>query len=111
MFFSLTMGWEMLMRFSAHSTMEKVTGLMVSLPLSTLEMSRISLIRVSRWLLARPILWRFSRTDTGSSTFLLAIVVRPMIAFIGVLMSCDIMERKSVLARLARSAEDTAALS
>ena len=48
MFFSLIMGWEMFTRFSAVSTMEKVSGLRLSFPLSTLEMSRISLISVSR---------------------------------------------------------------
>ena len=107
----MTIGCEMFTRFSAHSTIENVTGLSVSLPLSTFEISRMSLISVSRWLLARLILRRLSRTAAVSSTFLAAIVVNPMIAFIGVRISCDIVERKSVFAWLARSAATAAARS
>ena len=111
MFFSFTIGWEMFTRFSAHSTMEKVTGLRLSLPLSTLEMSRMSLISVSKWLLARLIFRRLSLTVTWSSVFFPAIVVSPMIAFMGVRISWDMVDRKSVLARFAWSAATAAAFS
>ena len=111
MFFSRTMGWERLIRFSAHSTMEKVTGLRLSFPLSTFDISRMSLISVSRWLPARLILCRLSRTVLLSSTFFSAMAVSPMMAFMGVRMSCDMVERKSVLAWLARSASAAATFS
>ena len=55
-------------------------------------------------MLASLILRRFSCTDFVSSMFFSAMVVSPMIAFIGVRISCDIMERKSVFARLAAAA-------
>ena len=48
MFFSLIIGWERLTRFSTVSTMENVRGLSFSFPLSTLDISRMSLISVSR---------------------------------------------------------------
>ena len=47
-FFSLIMGCETVTRFSTVSTMEKVRGLRFSLPLSTLEISRMSLIKDKR---------------------------------------------------------------
>ena len=84
--------------------MEKVIGLRLSFPLSTLEISRMSLISVSRWLLARLIFLRFSDMASRSPRFFSAIAVSPMIAFIGVRMSWDIVERKSVFALLAASA-------
>ena len=104
MFFSLIIGCDRFIRFCTVSTIEKVTGLRFSFPLSTFEMSRMSLISVSRWLLARRIFLRFSAMASLSSGFFSAIVVRPMIAFIGVRMSCDIVDRKSVFALLAASA-------
>ena len=64
----------------------------------------MSLIRVSRWLLAKETLRRFSFTSFLSSRFFSVIAVSPMIAFIGVRMSCDIVERKSVFALFADSA-------
>ena len=94
----------MFTRFSTVSTMEKVSGLRLSFPLSTLEISRISLISVRRWLLARPIFLRLSLTASRSPRFFSAIVVKPMIAFIGVRISWDMVERKSVFALLADSA-------
>ena len=59
---------------------------------------------VSRWLLASPILCKLSLTMAGSSTLRCAMVVSPRIAFMGVRMSWDMAERKSLLARFAASA-------
>ena len=91
-------------RFSTVSTTENVTGDKFNFPLSTFEISRISLISVSKWLPARLILRRFSPVDSISLRFFCAIAVRPMIAFIGVRISCDMVERKSVFALFAESA-------
>ena len=104
MFFSFTIGWERFTRFDVVSTMENVTGLRLSFPLSTLEMSSMSFIRVSRWLLARLTLRRHSPTASASPRFFSAIVVSPIMAFIGVRMSWLIVERKSVFALFATSA-------
>ena len=108
MFFSLIIGWEMLTRFSTVSTIEKVRGLSFSFPLSTLEISRMSLMSVSRWLPARPILRRLSPVDSTSPRFFPAMAVRPMMAFMGVRMSWDMVERKSVFALLACAASRAA---
>ena len=51
---------------------------------------------------------RYSFTRSLSSRWLTASVVKPMMAFIGVRMSWDILERKVLLARLAFSAAATA---
>ena len=55
-------------------------------------------------MLARLIFLRFSDIASRSSSFFSAIAVSPMIAFIGVRISWDIVERKSVFALLAASA-------
>ena len=55
-------------------------------------------------MLAIEIFRRFSPTDAGSPRFFSAIVVSPMIAFIGVRISWDIVERKSVFALFAVAA-------
>ena len=62
------------------------------------------MISVRRWLLARLIFLRFSFTASRSPRFFSAIVVSPMIAFMGVRISWDMVERKSVFALLADSA-------
>ena len=60
-------------------------------------------------MLASVIFRRFSLTASVSPRFFSAIVVRPMIAFIGVRISWDIVERKSVFALLAEAASMAAA--
>ncbi len=47
-FFSLSIGCEIFTRFSTVSTIENVKGLNFSFPLSTLDISKMSLISVSR---------------------------------------------------------------
>ena len=62
-------------------------------------------------MLAIVIFRRLSLTDSVSPGFFSAIVVRPMIAFIGVRISWDIVERKSVFALFAAAASFAAAWS
>ena len=88
---------------SASSFMLKEPISSFILPLSILDISRISLIRLSRYWEERSIFLRQSSTLSGSSFSLMAIPVIPMIAFIGVRISWDMRERKSLLARLAKS--------
>ena len=73
----------------------------VVLPLSIWLISNTSLISASRWRLDEEILPRQSKTRSLSSICAMAMVVIPMIPFIGVRISWDILERKFVLAALA----------
>ena len=68
---------------------------------SILLMSRISLMRLSRWLDETDIFFRQSATFSLSSRCAVASVVIPMIAFIGVRISWLMAERKSLFARFA----------
>jgi len=101
---SAAAGYMMLTRFCTASARENSVGFRRSFPLSTLDRSRMSLIKVRRWSLARLILVRQSSTCAGLSTLRLAMAVMPTIAFIGVRISWDMEERNSVLALLALSA-------
>ena len=94
----------MLIRFSAVSTIENSLGLSDNLPLSIFEISNTSFISVNRLLLASDIFLRLLSTTSGSLTFFSVIVVNPIMAFIGVLMSWDMVDRKLVFALLASSA-------
>ena len=78
------------------------------LPLSILATSKTSLMSDSRKRDDKAILFRHSLSRSGLPTFMPAMAVIPMIAFIGVLMSCDIRERNSLLAWLACSAATSA---
>ena len=62
--------------------------------------------KFSRYTLDDSIFSRQSSVFTGSFTTLLAMVVMPLMAFMGVRISWDMRERKSVLARLTASALD-----
>ena len=75
----------------------------MAFPLSILDISKISLMSASRNLAEFSTLSRQSHTRSGSSHDSLAMESIPMIAFMGVRMSWDMRERKSDLARLARS--------
>ena len=79
-----------------------------SLPDSMRLMSSTSLMRESRWLEELMIFLRYSCTRSRLSMFVSASVVKPIMAFMGVRMSWDMLERKSVLARLAAFAASSA---
>ena len=72
-----------------------------SLPLSILDISSTSLIRLSKWLLESPIFFRQSNTRSRSSICVVAMAVIPKIAFIGVLISWLIFDRNWLFASLA----------
>ena len=91
-------------RLSTSSGRLKSSSASVIFPLSMRAMSSTSLMRPSRWRLDFVIFPRHSTTLAWLSMFAPAIAVRPMIAFIGVRMSCDMFERNSVFARFAFSA-------
>ena len=80
-------------------------------PLSIRLMSRISLIRDSRCSLEVEILARYSFTFSWLSTWEAAREVNPMMAFMGVRISWDMLFRNVVLAELALSARSKAASS
>ena len=74
------------------------------LPLSMRLISRTSLIKLNRWFPEVIIFRRYPSTCSLCSRWLRASVVKPMIAFIGVRISCDILERNVLFARFARFA-------
>ena len=89
---------------SARPLTEVATWLNLTFPLSILDMSRISLIRLSRSLPERMILLKHSSSLALSSISFLAISAKPRMAFMGVLISWDILFRNTLLALLADSA-------
>ena len=99
--FALTWGRRISLTLSAISLRLHFFSLIVTLPLSILLISSTSLIRLRRWLLEVLILSRVSATFSGSLRWEEAILVRPMIAFIGVRISWDILVRKVLLAESA----------
>ena len=99
--FAFTCGWIILTRLCISSEMLHSCSLICTFPLSILLISRISLIRLSRWLLEESTFCRQSLTCSLLSIWLAAIVANPIIAFIGVRISWDILERNVVFARLA----------
>ena len=103
-FFPPAMGRMTTLMDSISSSMEKTDWRRDILPLSILEISRMSLIRPSRWLLAAPILRVYSRTFTALSGSRASRVEKPMTAFMGVQMSWLMLERKVDFASLASCA-------
>ena len=89
----------------------KQFSLRLILPDSIRLISSTSLIRPSRWRLEASILPSESLTRSLSSICAVAIAVIPIIAFIGVRMSCDILDKKSDFALLAMLAASKASLS
>ena len=81
----------------------RVNSPMVSatLPLSILETSSTSLIRLKRCWPEAVIFFVYSRTFTGLSASFVSRVVKPRMAFMGVRISWDMLERKVVLELLA----------
>ena len=71
------------------------------MPLSIFDISSTSFISRSKCLLETLILLKQPLTFSGSNKLALAIAVIPIMAFIGVRISCDIDDRKLLLARLA----------
>ena len=78
--------------------------LRVSFPLSILDMSSTSLISPSRCRPDREIFRRQFCTCCMSFRLAVAMAVMPTMAFMGVRMSWDMLERNSLLARLACTA-------
>ena len=81
-----------------------------SFPLSINDISSISFIRERRYDEALSILSRYSVTLLPSIAFFLTREESPIIEFSGVLISCDIMDRKSLFASF-RAFASTIALS
>ena len=81
----------------------RVNSLTVSttFPLSILDTSSISLIRLSRCWPDAVIFFVYSLTLTGFSASLASKAVKPRTAFIGVRISCDIFDKNIVLELLA----------
>ena len=73
-------------------------------PDSMRDMSRMSLMRPSRWRAEEPMRSRCWRVLAEMSGSLRAMLSSPMMAFMGVRISWLMLERKTVLARLASSA-------
>ena len=80
----------------------------LTVPLSIRLISRISLIRLSRCWPDTLIFFRYSLTRSMLSICAVARAVNPIMAFIGVRISCDILFRNTVLALLACSAAASA---
>ena len=101
----------MVTTFSISSGRSKGPILGVIFPLSILDISRTSLIRLSRCWLESSIFFRQSSIFSGSFIWEKAIFVMPTMAFIGVRISWLMRERKSDFARFAFSALSSALLS
>ena len=99
--FAWTSAWTMSRSAWTMSASDSALSFSVILPDSMRLMSRMSLIRESRCSDDCEIVDRQSLTRSGSSMWVVASSVNPMIAFIGVRMSCDMLLRNVVLARLA----------
>ena len=99
--FAFTCGWIIFTKLCINSEILQSCSLICTFPLSILLISKISLIRLSKWLLEESTFCKQSRTCSRLSIWLTAIVVNPIIAFIGVRISCDILERKVVFALFA----------
>ena len=97
-FFCTAWGRTMTARSWTMSAREKRSSLMIIRPLSIRDMSSTSLTKLIRWTEAVRIFSRQSFTRAFSSMWLWAMEVIPMMAFIGVRISWDILERKRLLA-------------
>ena len=102
---SSSTGFVSVMRLSTRSGRLKSSCASVIFPLSIRAISSTSLISPNRCRLDFVILLRHSMTLSWLSIFAPAIAVRPTMAFIGVRISWDILERNSVFARFAFSAD------
>ena len=85
--------------------------LICTFPLSMRDISSTSLTRLSKCPDEPSIFCRQSRTLSLSSIFFSAISVIPIMPLIGVRISCDIWERKSLFAMLAAFAASAASFS
>ncbi len=92
--------------FSVNSSTESTT-----FPLSILETSKMSLIKLSRCWPDAVIFFVYARTFSGFSASFASSVVKPSTAFIGVRISCDILERNIVLELFASCAACSASAS
>ena len=107
-FFALAWGWAMAMTPLTKSGKLKRSSLRTILPLSILPMSNTSLMRLRRcrdddWMRSRQAAMR-----SGSCRWAFAMVVRPTMAFMGVRMSWDMLERNCDFAALAVCARESA---
>lgn len=98
------MGWMMVRMSCSRSGRWKGFSSIFTLPLSMRLMSSTSLIRLGRCSLEVLIFRRYSLTSSLLSRCVSAREVKPMMAFMGVRMSWDMLLRNWVFARLACSA-------
>ena len=108
---ALASAWIMLYRSSNSTVRLQGCSSRATLPLSMRLMSKMSLMRLSRWVEEDWILPRYSRTFSGWSMRLPARAVKPTMAFMGVRMSWDIFDKKALLAALALLARSRASSS
>ena len=97
-FFCFKSGCSVKRTFSTSSARLNSLSLTESLPLSILDMSSTSLMRSSNRLDDLVILFRHSNMLSALCTFALAISVMPTIPFMGVRISCDMLDKNSLLA-------------
>ena len=95
------MGWIMASTEATTSLRANRSKVSTTLPLSILETSRMSLMRLSRCCPEDVIFLVYSRTLAGLSASLDSRVVKPNTAFMGVRISWDMLDRKVVLDSLA----------
>ena len=103
-FFSSAWGRMITVTSCTRSARENTSSFRVMRPLSMRDMSSTSLTRLIRWVEAVLIFCRQSCTLDFSSMWDRPMEVIPTMAFMGVRMSWDILERKLLLALLAASA-------
>ena len=103
-FFSSICEWNMVLSSVIKSKMEKSVYLKTVFPASILLISRTSLMIPNRCCDEMSILSAYSITFALLPASCLINDVIPIIAFIGVRISCDILDKKSVFALFAFSA-------
>ena len=100
----------MLMKSSISSGSTKSSSFNETFPLSILLISKTSLIRPSSCFEEVVILVRHAFTLSCLLISIAAMAVRPMMAFIGVRISCDILNKNCDFAELARCSTSSSAL-
>ena len=98
---AFAIGWMIASTEETTSFREKRSKFSTTFPLSILETSSMSLIRLSRCWPEAMIFFVYSRTLAGFSASMESSVVNPRTAFMGVRISCDMLERNMVLEWLA----------
>ena len=108
-FFAWYCGFTIAIFLWISSVRENDSEVRTSLPLSIFDISSTSLINSNKCFEEIPILYRQSFTFSRSSMWISASFVIPTIAFIGVRISWDMLDRNTLFDALACSAAATAA--